>query len=169
MTSENEQTLIDKIKIDHDEASGESTRDTGKIVKTSADHVLNHSLSEEFESVLNGYRKQLSANVECNSSWPHAQRIDAILLKQKGIYFVNDKWGKVLNQWIESNADQVPFISALDDLFRVAPKSKPTNKWRTQVEAFSTSLRKGCRFRFYPACNRTVSRTGRGRSQRDLL
>ena len=133
MTSETEQALIEKIKIDHDEACGDCTRDTGKIVKAAAEHVRNNGLSGEFESVLEDYQKQLCANVESNSSRRHAQRIRAILLKQQGIYFLDDKWGEVLNQWIESNGDKLAFISALDDLLRVAPKSKPTKKWRDQV------------------------------------
>lgn len=135
MTAENEQALIAKIKIDHDQSSGSCTRDTGKIVKVVAEHLLENGLSAELESVLDDYERQLSANVEDNASWRHAQRIRAIKLKLQGIYFLDDKWGEALNQWIESQGDKLPFLPDMDDLYRLAPKTKATRKWRGQVEA----------------------------------
>ncbi len=135
MTAETEQELISKIKIDHEECSGSCTRDTGKIVKAAADYVLENGMSAELESVLDDYERQLSANVEDNSSWRHAQRIRAVKLKLQGIYFLDDKWGEALNQWIESQGDELPFLADLDDLSRLAPKAKATKKWRGQVEA----------------------------------
>lgn len=136
MTAETEQVVISRIKIDHNQSSGGCTRDTGKIVKAAAEHVLENGLSAELESVLDDYERQLSANVEDNTSWRHAQSIRAIKLKLQGIYFLDDKWGEALNQWIESQGDKLPFLSDLDDLSRLAPKAKATKKWRGQVEAF---------------------------------
>ena len=134
MTAETEQVVISRIKIDHNQSSGGCTRDTGKIVKAAAEHVLENGLSAELESVLDDYERQLSANVEDNTSWRHAQSIRAIKLKLQCIYFLDDKWGEALNQWIETQGDNLPFLSDLDDLFRLAPKTRATKKWRDQVE-----------------------------------
>ncbi len=134
MTEQDEQALIVRISADARKSSGSCTPETPKVVEALVAHAMAGGVSPEFDAAVDEYEHQLSANVECSASWRHVQRIRAVRNRLQGIFFLEDAWGKQLNAWIESLGELPPLVPALDDLYRLAPKSKPTKKWHKQVQ-----------------------------------
>lgn len=134
MTADDATTLIEHIKADCAAAQGGSTRETRRIVEVAIVHYLTMDVSDAFEQALEEYRAQLKANVEDVESQRLTQRILAAMKRKQGIFFLEDKWGVRLNEWLDGHQDAVPLVESLDDLYRIAPKGKPTRKWLTSVE-----------------------------------
>ena len=132
--AENEHALVERIKADSEESCGSCTGETKAVVGEAVSHLLSGQGSDDFLSALEEYQTQLNANEEDTNSRRHAQRIMAARKRMEGVFFLEDRWGKKLNEWIDVHKEAVPLISALDDLYRLAPKSKPTKKWRSQVD-----------------------------------
>ncbi|MDA8018844.1 MAG: hypothetical protein MPN21_15490 [Thermoanaerobaculia bacterium] len=134
MIPNEEQALLDRIESDSQKVIGECTLETKKIVAEATEYYLAMDVSDEFRQALEGYVAELRSDAEDVESQRHAQRVLAALERKKGLFFLADKWGQALNRWVAAHRDSIPMVSSLDDLYRIAPKSKPTKKWSTGVQ-----------------------------------
>lgn len=131
---ENEKHLIGAMQLDLKETCGGASLDTRNIVEQIVAYLLYSDPSSEFSSMLNEYRTNLRANVECASSQRYAQRIQSAEKRREGIYFLEDTWGKLIKAWIEENSTEVSVIESLDDIYNTSPKGKPTKKWIAKID-----------------------------------
>lgn len=130
---ETEKKLIEAIELDLEKTCGSSSRNTKSIVAAIIVH-LKSAPSTDFISVLDKYRTNLQANVECASSQRYYQRIYSAEERSKGIFFLDDPWGRAIKLWIQESSNDIPAMEALDDLYTSAPQGKPTKKWQKQIQ-----------------------------------
>jgi len=134
-----EAELTQSITADIKEICGGSSLESKAIVKAIATH-LRQDPSEAFVSLADQYRIELSYNAECASSQKFSQRIRAAIIRNDGVYFLEDAWGKAVESWLEDNPAEQPLMEALDDLYSAAGEGKPTKKWLKQSDELLASF-----------------------------
>lgn len=130
MSTDQELGLISEME---DVVSRQYESDRESLRSRAIQYYLSHPVSESYEMLLEGFREELIIDVENVGPQP-SQQIKAAQKRKAGIFFLDDPWGRTLNEYLEKNPTVQPIASALDDLYWNAPKGKPTRKWLGMVE-----------------------------------